>query len=308
MLHAHADSSTTAPRSPQCLLICAGKGVLAACDTTTTEGKRRAAGLRSSSGGAASAWLDPAHGALRVSDEAFTTAGRHRVGLGLQSSVEPLPCTCTGGDAARPDHAMVCGHCSGERNLRHNIEAAAWRHCIRRAGCAVSAEPYYAGARAAHAPLAGDERARRGDIVAVMPGGSLIVADVVVTHAQAASYVDAAAHTTGATAAAAERRKRNALADIVESGGYDFWPLATESHGLHGKSARSFVSKLGKIAERGGVSRAAFVRSVYQELSMALVRGQALVYDASLERTARAIGRAFEHGSRVVLEDACGEF
>ena len=41
---------------------------------------------------------------------------------------------------------------------------------------------------------------------------------------------------------------------------------------------------------------------------MALVRGQALVYDASLERTARAIGRAFEHGSRVVLEDACGEF
>ena len=255
-----------------------------------------------------SAWLDPADGHLRVGDAAFTTAGRHRAGLGLASSVDPLPCTCTGGDACMPDHAMVCKACSDESNQRHNYLASAWREAIRRAGCACSAEPYYARLRNRFASISGAEAARRGDFVAVMPGGTLVVGDATVTHAQAASYVRAAAVTTGSAAAAAEKRKRDGLAAIVTSAGYEFWPLATESHGLHGKSSRAFVNKLGTIAaSRGDISKSAFVRSVYKALSIALVRGQSIMYDASLERVVRAAGQSFEQGSRVVLQECCAD-
>ena len=94
----------------------------------------------------------------------------------------------------------------------------------------------------------------------------------------------------------------------MTSAGYEFWPLATESHGLHGKSSRVFVNKLGTIAaSRGDISKSAFVRSVYKALSIALVRGQSIMYDASLERVVRAAGQSFEQGSRVVLQECCAD-
>ena len=57
-------------------------------------------------------------------------------------------------------------------------------------------------------------------------------------------------------------------------------------------------------ADRGLVSKAAFVRSAYQTLSVALVRAQALVYDAAMLRAARANGRSFQAGGDVPIAEA----
>ena len=68
--------------------------------------------------------------------------------------------------------------------------------------------------------------------------------------------------------------------------------------------ARKMVSEMGdRAASSGLVSKASFVRSAYQTISMALVRANARVYDVSLERVARTVGRQFEAGSSVPIEE-----
>ena len=55
---------------------------------------------------------------------------------------------------------------------------------------------------------------------------------------------------------------------------YDFVPFGVETYGLLGASAQSFLKQLGDVAaSRGTVSKAAFVRSAYREVSCALQRG-----------------------------------
>ena len=145
----------------------------------------------------------------------------------------------------------------------------------------------------------------------------MVVADVLVTHAASPSYTKATgvnaiirAHRhTGAAAGHGESDKRRLVAHIVEGAGFEFWPLVTETGGLHGKAARKMVSEMGDMAASGGlVSKAAFVRSAYQTLSVALVRAQGQVYDASMLTVARAAGRQFQVGSSVPIQDACEPF
>ena len=60
-------------------------------------------------------------------------------------------------------------------------------------------------------------------------------------------------------------------------------PLAMESYGRLGREASRFLSDLGDIAASDGrLRKAAFVRSVRQELSCALCRGNGGMYFDSL--------------------------
>ena len=62
---------------------------------------------------------------------------------------------------------------------------------------------------------------------------------------------------TGAAAGCGERRKRREIAATVEGAGFEFWPLVTETGGLHGKAARKMVSAMGdRAASSGLVSKA----------------------------------------------------
>ena len=82
-----------------------------------------------------------------------------------------------------------------------------------------------------------------------------------------------------------------------DAGQYDFVPFALESYGRLGASAQSFLKELGTVASsRGGISRAAFVRSAYREVSCALQRGLGLMYGRALFNVARASGRQFMPG------------
>lgn len=281
----------------------AGADMLEACDTNTVEGQRDAARLRSASTGTSSGWLTalPVWSALRLTNAEFRMAARHRLGLGVPSLIDVPPCTCSAGDSTTPDHALSCKHNAGKAIVRHDIWASAWRHAIRRAGCASSAEPLYSSLAAPGAQGAATQR--RGDILVVWPDGGVRILDCVVTHPAAASYVRDAAEAGGSAAAKAEARKRADFAEVGEGSAFDFVPLAVESYGRMGVAASRFLSELGDLVEAAGrVSKAAFVRTVRRELSCALCKGNARMYYNSLSRIAARVGHNFRPGCDEPME------
>lgn len=281
----------------------AGADMLEACDTNTVEGQRDAARLRSASTGTSSGWLTalPMWSALRLTNAEFRMAARHRLGLGVPSLIDIPPCTCSTGDSTTPDHALSCKHNAGKAIVRHDIWASAWRHAIRRAGCASSAEPLYSSLVAPGAQGAATQR--RGDILVVWPDGGVRILDCVITHPAAASYVRDAAEAGGSAAAKAEARKRADFAEVGEGSAFDFVPLAVESYGRMGVAASRFLSELGDLVEAAGrVSKAAFVRTVRRELSCALCKGNACMYYNSLSRIAVRVGHNFRPGCDEPME------
>jgi hypothetical protein len=199
---------------------------------------------------------------------------------------------------------MVCTQTNGMATLRHDIWASAWRRAIRRAGCATSAEPAYSSL-IARGQAGGAAGLRRGDILAVMPEGRVVVLDCVVTHPAAASYVRAASRMAGAAVLRAEQAKRRDFDSLGQGGGYDFIPLAVESFGRLGLEASRFLSDLGDVAAAGGTaSKAAFVRSVRQELSCALCRGNGRMYSRHMFCIARTAGRQFMPGCDLPSDEA----
>jgi hypothetical protein len=284
----------------------AGEALLQSFDVTTPAGERGAARMRSAASGPAGAWLTALPGAptTRLGDAAFVFAGQHLLGLGPQTAVAAPPCLCGAEGAANPDHAMVCALVKGMASLRHDLWASAWRRVIRKAGCASSAEPAYSGLR----PRQGRGQTvglHRGDILAVLPAGRVVVLDCVVTHPAAASHRRAAARAFGAAAAKAAQGKVTAFRSHQGACDYEFVPLAVESYGRLGVDAARFLSQLGDIAaEDGRVSKERFVRSARQELSVALCRGNGHMYFRSTFEIAHRAGRAFLPGCVHPLDEA----
>ena len=146
---------------------------------------------------------------------------------------------------------------------------------------------------------------RRGDILAVMPSGRVVVLDCVVTHPAAATYARAASRTPGSAALRAEHSKRQEFQQFGDGAGYEFVPLAMESFGRLGQAASRYLSELGDIAAAGGrVSKSSFVRSARQELSCALCRGNGRMYFEATFNIARAAGRSFMPGCEVPVDEA----
>ena len=268
-------------------------------------GRRNAARLRSARGGPASAWLGAVGAAAttRLGDDAFRLAGRLRAGLGSALAFAVPPCRCRNGNSALPDHPLICQRLAKLIQLRHDILVSTWRLIISKAGCSSSAEPRYAALRAAGGAAPG---AKRGDLVASLPGGRVIVGDVVVAHPLAPSHLRAAAERSGATAATAADGKRERLGAVCEGAGYEFVPLAHESYGRLGRGALSLVSTLGDIAAAGGrVSKAAFVSAALRELSCSLCRLNARVFQAGVDDSLnRTTGRQHTPGAPVAVAEA----
>lgn len=270
---------------------------LSALDLGCGQGKRDAARLRSVAHAPGSAWLTATPGATtRLGDDTFVVCGRHRLGLGPPTSVPQPPCDCGRGNAGCPDHAMLCLRVQKMTQMRHDIVAAAVRRVVCRAGCASSMEPSYRHLRGAQQQQAASQR--RGDVLVVMPSGKISVVDVVVVHPSQQQYLAGAAARAGHAAVGAERGKVNSFRQLGQDAGqYDFVPFALESYGRLGSPAQSFLKELGTVASsRQGISRAAFLRSAYREVSCALQRGLGLMYGRALFNVARASGRQFMPG------------
>ena len=129
--------------------------------------------------------------------------------------------------------------------------------------------------------------------------------DCVITHPAAASYARGASQQAGFAAAKAETRKRRTFELFYDGPGYEFLQLASESFGRLGKDASRFLNDLGEVAASDGcASKSAFMRTVRQELSCALCKGNARMYDRCLLTLARSVGRGLMPGLETAIDEA----
>ena len=83
--------------------------------------------------------------------------------------------------------------------------------------------------------------------------------------------------------------------------------MATETYGRLGVQAARYLNDVADYAARKGVSKSAFVRMAHAELSCALVKGMAQVWNAGMFATVRAAGRGFLEGGDAPVADTVSE-
>jgi hypothetical protein len=94
----------------------------------------------------------------------------------------------------------------------------------------------------------------------------------------------------------------------VEPNGYTFEPFSVESYGLIGQPAMTLLHQLGdEAASPGIVTQASLIASTLRELSVALCRGNFLMYCASGGMLARVSGRGFWARLAVPTDEAIEE-
>ena len=128
--------------------------------------------------------------------------------------------------------------------------------------------------------------------------------DVVVTHQARQDCLGQACRRTGLATQRAEENKVRAFSRFGDAGQYEFVPFALESYGRLGAPAQTFLKRLGDItAGSGNISKSAFVRSAYKDVSCALQRGIGLMYARSTLNIARASGRQFMPGCAAPVQE-----
>ena len=278
--------------------------MLAACDLSSNLGKRTAARLRGVACRPASIWLDalPVTRAHTLSDVHFRSAARLRLGL-PQGPTNAVDVRCDCGDAVKKtdiDHALTCMKRSGTKTMRHNILQGAWRRIIRRAGIGSSLEPVLE-------PLAvgqGDDARpwSRGDILWTTE--EITVGDVSVIHPAAQSYAAAAATKEGSAAKARDDKKTKRY-KRSDGAGYAFVPLTSETFGRLGTPAMDLINELATAAATTGrVDKAIFVQNALKNLSVALCKGNYLVFKRANDVYAEAFGEVFSEGAAVITDGA----
>ena len=86
-------------------------------------------------------------------------------------------------------------------------------------------------------------------------------------------------------------------------GGYAFVPLSVETHGRWGKPAMRLLGQLSDHAGFTGADSGSFVANALCELSVALCKGNHLVFRAGLKVLARAAGVGFCAGASDPIVD-----
>ena len=105
---------------------------------------------------------------------------------------------------------------------RHDIWASAWCRAIRRVRCAASAEELSYGNLLAPGQRGRAANLRRGDILAILPRGPIVVLDCVITHPAAAAYTQVVTQQAGFAAAKAEANPRRAFVLFGDGVGHKF--------------------------------------------------------------------------------------
>ena len=126
----------------------------------------------------------------------------------------------------------------------------------------------------------------------IPPDSNLCIGDVSVINPAAGTYRDAAARKAGAAAEVRDRQKELAYR-AHDPDAYDFVPLTHESFGRLGEPAMRYLNKLADIAVRcGDVSRSAFVTMALRRLSVAMCRGNALIFRLGMQTLTGTAGSA----------------
>ncbi len=264
----------------------------------TEDAKRDVSRVRSCAGAPSGAWLMTLPvGTRAMGNSAFRHAARHRLGLGVPQHLTPPPCTCGRGLADRPDHAMVCTQCTKQATLRHDLVALAVRRRAVDAGCPTNRETGYR-VLAANPGQAMEAGLTRCDVLVMGPDGTIYLLDIVVTHQHMGCQLDRCYNTTGKAAQLAAEEKIRQFRLHGDAEQYKFVPFAVESHGRICKEGVAFLQEMGDWAcggDRG--AKSLWMMQTYKDISVALQKGNGMMYTKSCERLIRAQGRHFMPGA-----------
>jgi hypothetical protein len=149
-----------------------------------------------------------------------------------------------------------------------------------------------------------DPGQRRGDIMATLPSGQIDILDIVVTHPARRDLLGQTCSRAGFAAKRAKDGKARNFRRFGDRGQYEFVPFAVESYGRLGASVQNFLKRMGDVAAgRGKISKSAFVKSAYREVSCALQRGNGMMCARLTLNLARASGRHFMSGCDVPVQE-----
>ena len=201
---------------------------------------------------------------LRPSE--FVAALRYRLGHPVFGSDGPCP-ACGQPSDRLGDHALNCAW-QGERIARHN----SLRDALHSTAVKAALGPTKEGQN-----LLPGEGGKPADIfIPRHAGGKDAALDVTVINPLQAATVAQAAETPGHALQVAHKRKMDKSWQPCNNQGIVFLPLAVESLGAWHKSAITEVKKLGSaLARHTGEEEATTIKHLFQQLSIALVKGNA---------------------------------
>ena len=240
------------------------------------------ASLRSASSGLGSAWLSamPVMPTLRLSDYAVTFALRTRLSLPACRSTDRLPsCTCDNTVTDAATHALGCGSRGNMRGARHTLLLHAWQRIASKAGCDTVTEPPLAPLIQAEPGQPQVKPSSRADLLLCLKQGinrRMVLCDVTVVHPLGAGYLAYAARSSGYAARVAQKAKYNKYPALKNCTQALFMPLAMETYGRAAPKCNVLLHMLAVNSSEKRPERATFLRQAYQELAVALVKGNAM--------------------------------
>ena len=196
----------------------------------------------------------------------FVAAIRYRLGQPVFSTEGPCP-ACGRPSDQLGDHALNCAW-QGERIARHN----SLRDTLHSTAVAASLAPTKEG----RFLLPGQGGKPADILVPHWTGGKDTAYDVTVINPLQTAEVTGAATTPGHALNTAHKRKLDKSWEECHRQGIEFIPIAVESLGAWHPTAVAEVAKLGSaLARQNGDKESTTIQRLFQQLSVALMRGNA---------------------------------
>ena len=196
----------------------------------------------------------------------FVAALRYRLGQPVFGADGPCP-ACGRPSDRLGDHALNCAW-QGERIARHN----SLRDAIHGTAVAASLAPTKEG----RFLLPGQGGKPADILVPHWTGGKDTAYDVTVINPLQSAEVSGAATTPGHALNTAQKRKLDKSWEECHRQGIEFIPIAVESLGAWHPTAVTEVAKLGSaLARQNGDEESTTIQRLFQQLSVALMRGNA---------------------------------
>ena len=210
-----------------------------------------------------------------ASDRVEAILAPHQLGVGIRGGCETIIHSVREAITQNPDkwvlqlgdHALNCAW-QGERIARHNSLRDVLHSTAVKAALGPTKEGQY---------LLPGEGGKPADIfIPRHAGGKDAALDVTVVNPLQAALVSQAADTPGHALKVAHKRKLDKSWQACNQQGIVFLPLAVESLGAWHKSAILEIQKLGSaLARHTGEEEITTTRHLFQQLSIALVKGNA---------------------------------
>jgi hypothetical protein len=242
--------------------------------------------LLSASQRSASIWLTtlPEEDSLRLSNDQFRAAIRHRLSLSSQRYPKCCECDPSAGPVNESQHPHVCLSIKKEEtNKRHELIVFCVSQLCRLAGFPTSLS-YSLHRLPNETEIVPD--------LYVYTGGKTYMIDVSIVYPAGSTYVNAHSADIHSLAAASHRGKEKVrkYESLAHRNGMEFIPFILESFGAIGKEARRFISE---IADETPESNQ-FYAYCLRRLSIVLQRGNSLMQMNGMKRlliNANSVGR-----------------